>query len=145
MSVILWGYQQVQQKLIDLWKADPSLSEPGKVKKYCFGRPVSLSEYPLIYVQFLGGPLPEQEGSVRKEVHVFDFEAVVADRHPDEDVSEKAVEDFAESMQMVVRGDRSLGGLVDSAFVVDVARGELRLLDYSLHAVKVVVRCRKIA
>jgi len=108
--------KEIQQKVIDLFKADSRLAKPGKVKEWYFGVPASPVAYPYGYVTMLGGPVKEWTWD-EKEFRA-DILCVIRDRQPAEDVCEKNVQDLSEAMREVLSAKPTLDGLVCLAELV---------------------------
>jgi hypothetical protein len=135
-------YKQIVQKLIDLLSTDSELAKPTVIRDYYFGRPAKLGRFPCIYVEFEGGPIASMGigGTAKRKDH--NYRVTVAHRLTKEDVAEKFVYDKAEAVEANIKTNKTLGGLVTSAVVVDARRVD-EPVDYSLKQVRVTIQTFK--
>lgn len=110
-------YKEITQKILDLLQADPTLS--GKVKRWHFGFPASVTAYPFIAVRWMGGPV--EASTSRKERYEIGFEIAVVDASVKEDEAEKSVMDMVEKVDNVLDGNPTLDGLVDDSRIAEIA------------------------
>lgn len=98
--------------------------------------------FPCVYVEFEGGPISSMGigGSSKRYDH--NYRVTVAHRLTKEDVAEKFVYDKAEAIEANIKANKTLGGLVTSAVVVDTRRVD-EPLDYSLKQVRVTIKTFK--
>jgi hypothetical protein len=109
-------YKEICQKILDLLKADETLS--AKVKGWYFGFPETFQVYPAVAVEWRGGPV-EVFTTVKERCEIR-FEIAVFDANVKEDEAEKSVMDLTERVSEVLGGNPTLDGLVDGSRVVEV-------------------------
>jgi hypothetical protein len=101
--------KEISQKIIDLLKADvATLKIP--VDNFFFGPPFTRNKNPFCYVAWAGGPI--QPHSANTEEWDFNWHVVIVDVAKTDDDAEKSVMDKIERARVVLKGNRTLEGLV---------------------------------
>jgi hypothetical protein len=134
-------YKEICQKIIDLLSADDNLKKPKQIAEYYFGRPVQM-RFPCIYVEFEGGPIASMGIGGGKKRYDHNYRVTVVHRLTKEDVAEKFVYDKAEAVEANIKTNKTLGGLVTSAVVIDARRVD-DPIDFSLKQVQVTIKTFK--
>jgi len=138
-------YKEITQKIIDLLKADANLVKPTVIKEYFFGMPSPWppTQLPCVYVEFEGGPIASMGIGDSKKRYDHDYRVTVVHRLTKEDLAEKFIYDKAEAVEVNIKINKTLGGLVTSAVVVDTRRVD-DPIDYSLKQVRVTIKTLKV-
>ena len=128
-------YSEIVQKYIDVMRSNPDLKE---VAAYHFGAPLTIYQYPLIYVQWLG-----REYSGRSDLHRFQyhlkFEIGVVMRHAVPEEAEKWLYRLVEAIEAALNANPTLDGLVEEEpepRSVEVLRGSEQ--DYALALARII-------
>ena len=128
-------YSEIVQKYIDVMRSNPDLKE---VAAYHFGAPLTIYQYPLIYVQWLG-----REYSGRSDLHRFQyhlkFEIGVVMRHAVPEEAEKGLYRLVEAIEAALNANPTLDGLVEEEpepRSVEVLRGSEQ--DYALALARII-------
>lgn len=108
-------YKEIVEKVIELLKADSSLSEPEKVAKYYFGAPIGSTVYPYCYVQFVRKSATGIS-EITRFLYGLTFEIGFVDRNVDQDVAERSVYDKLERAEEVLDSNPTLDGLVEKEY-----------------------------
>ena len=128
-------YREIVEKYIDVMRSNPSLRE---VAAYHFGAPLTVHQYPSIYVQWLG-----REFSGRSDLHRFQyslrFEIGVIMRHAVAEEAEKRLYSLVEAIDDALNANPTLDGLVEGEpepRSVEVLRGSEQ--DYALALARII-------
>lgn len=104
--------KQIQNKIIDVLKADTDLN--SAVKLWMFGEPKNPprnGQYPAVYVEFVGRE-PADIAESDRFLYNFVYEIGIIERDRNEDDAEKRAEDKMEKAESVLRSNSTLDGLV---------------------------------
>jgi len=135
-------YREIVEKVIELLKSDPELSEPTKVKRYYFGFPVRVDVYPFISVRWTGGPITVQ--TTKKRRYEINLEIFVADQSTVEDLAEKSVMNLTEKIDEVLSQNPTLDGLVDESYLTNIESESTVKGSYTIVGVRITLTAFKI-
>lgn len=134
-------YKEIVQKIIDLLKVNANLLEPDKIRKYYFGEPIKILDYPIIYAEHENDAI--SQGSTDKDEHLIDVGIVVVTRDADPEKADKDALDFADNIRTVLRADPTLQGLVTDSNIVGARFIAGTLENFAVSGVRSVLRCLK--
>ncbi len=142
MVVILVGLQQIQQKIIDVLKADANLAEPSNIAKYYYGEPdPDRLLFPYIGVEEISGPV--EPSTVSKHRYRLRFQITVVDKNADNDVAEKSVQDKSEYAVKALLADVTLAGNAETLWFSNLETDRVRQQHYALAGIRLTLEVLK--
>lgn len=152
MSAILWGYQLIQQKIVDLLNANVDLKDsqatggPGTegIRLWYYEAPATFAGlgFPFGFIEFLSSPIGSS--TVSKYLHKIRFRLGIAHRAGSPKDAMKKCQDVIERIQKVLNADKTLGALVDDfQWFGDVNVVEGREADKTIFILAIVLEAYK--
>ena len=135
-------YREIVEKVIEILKSNPDLSEPEKIKRYYFGFPAKIDVYPFISVRWVGCTITIQ--TVKRRRYEVNLEIFVADQSTVEDLAEKSVMGLTEKIDEVLSQNPTLDGLVDESYLLGVESESMVMGTYTVAGVRILFRAFKL-
>jgi len=96
------------------------------------------NQYPFGWVEWVGGPIEPR--TAISEKHKPMIHIVVNSKHVDEDKAEDSVMDYAEKLESVIEGDRTLGGMATTCWFIFDEKSKMFEEDYSIAGIRLTLK-----